>query len=177
MIRCSAIIHSLAYLNSRLGFSRLKYLYSVISVIVDLLPADTKRMAIDMFVDGQSAISRILGGLLKTQSQKLCVLRISDFWEFLWYIYDKDVCTEHAKHVCCMRHRNPQKSEILKTQNFCNWVYIRLVEQGMRNWGLQEFLVKFLMLQNLYIHTYINIYIHTHIHIYIYIYVYMYVYI
>ena len=41
--------------NSGLGFSGLKYLYPVISGIVDLLPANTKMMAIDMFVDGPSA--------------------------------------------------------------------------------------------------------------------------
>jgi len=58
------IFYSLVFLNSWLGFSRLKYLFSVISVIVDLLRAYTKILAIDMFVDGQSAISRILGGSL-----------------------------------------------------------------------------------------------------------------
>jgi len=35
------IFYSLLYLNSRRGFNRLKYLYSVISVIVDSLPANT----------------------------------------------------------------------------------------------------------------------------------------
>jgi len=57
------IFYSLSYLNSRLGLNRLEYLYSVISVIVDQLPANTKIMAIDMFVDGQSEISRILCGI------------------------------------------------------------------------------------------------------------------
>jgi len=38
-------------------------MYQVISVIVDLLPANTKIMAIDMFVDGQSEIFRILCGI------------------------------------------------------------------------------------------------------------------
>jgi len=38
------------------------YLYSVILVKLDLLPANTKNMTVNLFVDGQSAISRILGG-------------------------------------------------------------------------------------------------------------------
>ena len=38
-----AIFYSLSYLNSLLGFSRLNYLYPVISVDVDLLPASTKK--------------------------------------------------------------------------------------------------------------------------------------
>ena len=57
------IFHLLLYLNSRLGFIRLKYLYPVISVIVDSLPANTKMSGINKFVDGPSAISRILGGM------------------------------------------------------------------------------------------------------------------
>ena len=34
--------YSLLYFNPRLGFNRLKYLYPVISAIVDALPANTK---------------------------------------------------------------------------------------------------------------------------------------
>jgi len=65
MIRSSdTIFYSLLYLNLRLSFGRLKYLYTVISVSVDLLPANTKTMAIDMFVDVHIVNSRILGGLL-----------------------------------------------------------------------------------------------------------------
>jgi len=49
MIRTSGTIcYPLLYLNSQLGFGRLKNLYSVISVMVDLVPANTKMMAIDM---------------------------------------------------------------------------------------------------------------------------------
>jgi len=53
------IFCSLLYLNSRIGFNRLKYLYSVISVIDKRLPGNTKKW----FVDGQSAISPFLGGI------------------------------------------------------------------------------------------------------------------
>jgi len=60
MIRSSGTISfSRSYRNSRLGFGRLKYLYSVISVIVNLLFSNT-----NILRDGQSAISRILGGAM-----------------------------------------------------------------------------------------------------------------
>jgi len=36
------VFYSLLYLNSRRGFNGLKYMYSVISVIVDSLPGNTK---------------------------------------------------------------------------------------------------------------------------------------
>jgi len=45
--------YSLVYLNSRIGFYRLKYLYPVILVIDNLLSGNTKKLGI---VDGQSAI-------------------------------------------------------------------------------------------------------------------------
>jgi len=69
-IRSGTLFCSLSYFTSRLGFGKLKYLYPVISVIVDSLPANTKIGGIDKFVDGQSAISRILGGLYKLDSAK-----------------------------------------------------------------------------------------------------------
>jgi len=49
---------SLLYLNSRLGFSSLKYFHSLaaISAKLDVLSANTKNMATDLFVDGQSTI-------------------------------------------------------------------------------------------------------------------------
>ena len=50
------VFHSLLYSNSRHGFNGLKYLYSVISVIVNSLPGNTKNR------DGQIAISPSLGG-------------------------------------------------------------------------------------------------------------------
>ena len=56
------IYYSLLYFNSQLGFDGLKCVYSVISVIDKRLPGNTKRWTIASFVDGQSAISRILGG-------------------------------------------------------------------------------------------------------------------
>jgi len=56
------IFYSLSSFNSGVGLLRLKYLYLVISVTVDSLPANTKMSGIDKFVDGQGAISRILGG-------------------------------------------------------------------------------------------------------------------
>jgi len=63
IIRTSGtILYSLLYFNSRLGFNRLKDLYSVFSVIDKRLPGNTKKWAIAPFVDDQSAISRILGG-------------------------------------------------------------------------------------------------------------------
>ena len=57
------IFYPLLYLNSQLGFNGLKYVYSVISVLDKRLPGNTKKWTIAPFVDGQSAISRILGGL------------------------------------------------------------------------------------------------------------------
>ena len=50
------VFYSLLYSNSRHGFNGLKYLYSVISVIVNSLPGNTKNR------DGQIAISPSLGG-------------------------------------------------------------------------------------------------------------------
>jgi len=50
---------------------RLTNLYSVISEILDLLPANTKIMAIDRFVDGQSAISRFLGGWMSQSRMRM----------------------------------------------------------------------------------------------------------
>jgi len=61
MIRSSGtVFFSLQYLNSRLGFNGLKYLYTVISVIDNSLPGNIKKEGI---VDGQSAISPSLGGV------------------------------------------------------------------------------------------------------------------
>jgi len=56
------IFYSLLYLNSRIGFDGLKYLYSAISVIDKRLPGNTKKFDTRQFVDGQSAISPFLGG-------------------------------------------------------------------------------------------------------------------
>ena len=55
------IFYSLSSFNSGVGLIRLKYLYLVISEIVDPLPANTKMSGIDKFVDGQSVISGIFG--------------------------------------------------------------------------------------------------------------------
>ena len=46
------VFYSLLYLNSRQGFNGLKYVYLVISVIVDSLPGNTKKQGIDKVVDG-----------------------------------------------------------------------------------------------------------------------------
>ena len=63
IIRASGtIFHSLLCFNSQLGFNGLKYLYSVISIIDKRLPGNTKKRTIALIVDGQSAISCILGG-------------------------------------------------------------------------------------------------------------------
>jgi len=43
------IFYSLVYVNLRLVFSRLKFSYSVISVLVDSLPADTGARQADGF--------------------------------------------------------------------------------------------------------------------------------
>jgi len=66
------IVYSLLFVNSALGsFVRLKYVYPVISVIDDSLPANTKMSRIDKFVDGQSAISRILCGEYLSNNQRM----------------------------------------------------------------------------------------------------------
>jgi len=60
---------SLLYFNSQQSPNGLKYVYSIISVIDKRLPGNTKKGTIAPFVDGQSAISPILGGpsfVLKT---------------------------------------------------------------------------------------------------------------
>ena len=63
IIRSSGtIIYSLLYLNSRIGFNELKYLYSVISVIDKRLPGNTKKWTIAPFVDGHNTISPSFGG-------------------------------------------------------------------------------------------------------------------
>jgi len=63
IIRASGtIFYLLSSFNSGVGLIRLKYLYLVISVTVDSLPANTKMSGIGKFVDGQGAISRILCG-------------------------------------------------------------------------------------------------------------------
>ena len=50
------IFYSFLYLHLRRAYWKLKYTYSVISVIVHLLPAHTKILAIDLFVGNRSAI-------------------------------------------------------------------------------------------------------------------------
>jgi len=50
------VFYSLSYINARQGFLGLKYVYSVISVIVDSLPGNTKKSGIDPFVNGESEI-------------------------------------------------------------------------------------------------------------------------
>jgi len=63
IIRTSgAIFYSLFHLNWQLGLNVLKYVYSVISVIEKRLPGNTTKWTIAPFLDGQSAISRIVGG-------------------------------------------------------------------------------------------------------------------
>ena len=51
------VFYSLLYLNSRQGFHGLKFMYSVISVIVNSLPSNTKYRESTRY--GQSAIRRI----------------------------------------------------------------------------------------------------------------------
>ena len=64
MIRTNGtILYSILYFNSRAVYSKLKYMFSVISVKFDLLPANIKNMAIELFVGIQSAISPFLGGI------------------------------------------------------------------------------------------------------------------
>jgi len=58
------VFYSLLYFNARLGYNELKYSYSVISVIDNSLPGNTKKEGIAPFVDDQRAISRILGGIV-----------------------------------------------------------------------------------------------------------------
>jgi len=61
IIRTSGtIFNSLLYFNAEIGFNGLIYLYSVID---KRLPGNNKKWAIAMFVDDQSTISRILGGI------------------------------------------------------------------------------------------------------------------
>ena len=58
MIRSSGTnFDSLVYLNPRLGCIHLKCLYSVISVKINLLPASTTNVKMDLYVDGQSVVS------------------------------------------------------------------------------------------------------------------------
>jgi len=63
IIRASgAIFYSLLHFNWQLGFKVLKCVYSVISVIEKRLSGNTKKWTIAPFLDGQSAITRIVGG-------------------------------------------------------------------------------------------------------------------
>jgi len=60
MIRAGGtMFYSLSYINSRRGGNTPEYLYPVISIKMERLPGNTKYR---LFVDGQSAMSRILGG-------------------------------------------------------------------------------------------------------------------
>ena len=70
------IFYLLVYFNSQLGFNGPKYVYSVISVNDNLkrLSGNTKKWTIAPFVDGQSAISRIVGGVY------LCPFYVFESW-------------------------------------------------------------------------------------------------
>ena len=58
------VFYSLLCVNSRLVSNGLKYVYTVISVIDNSLPGNTKKYGIAPFVDGKSAISPFVGGTL-----------------------------------------------------------------------------------------------------------------
>jgi len=104
------------FLNSRLGFSSLKYLYSVISVKLDLLPANTKYMVIDLFVDGLSAISRIVDGIFVTWLTHMCdvthsyvwydalICVTSGWWEQISNESDAFICVTWLIHMCDVTH-------------------------------------------------------------------------
>ena len=112
IIRASGTIFCLLlYLNSRLGFNGLKYVYSVISVKIDSLPANTTKSGIDPFVDGRSEISQSLGADVcvdvKTSVHKSCA-------RFSLHLYITALTEEQALafptrlHIYILRiHRRP----------------------------------------------------------------------
>ena len=65
------------YFNSRLGLERLKYLYSVISVIDNFLPGNTKKLGIARFVDDESAICGMLSGMRRRLTCMLSGMRLT----------------------------------------------------------------------------------------------------
>ena len=102
------------------------YLYSVILVKLDLLPAKTQNMTINLFVDGQSAISRILGGffcsrLFEDRCQKNAlssvirlyplsplVLSFSFFLSLLSLFFSFSLFLSLSRSLCCTYIRGGQ---------------------------------------------------------------------
>jgi len=106
MIRSSGtIFYSLLYFSSRVGFSELKHLYPVILVIVDSLPANTEMSGIDKLVDGQSVISRILGGFetkdFKNSGLRACtIVCVSIVYECVCMCVCVCLCVCVCRRVC-----------------------------------------------------------------------------
>jgi len=79
------VFYSLLYLNSRQGFDGLKYMYSVISVIVDSLPGNTKNRE-----STRSWTARVrLVGYISRQRRRgnyptLCMCIVSGWLNYLW---------------------------------------------------------------------------------------------
>jgi len=101
------IFYSLLFLNSRLCFSRLQYMYPVIWVIVILYyPQNTKIMAIDMFVDNQRAVSRILSGTYIYITYR-CSIRTKELFHHYTYTHTHTHIHTHAHaraHTCRYMH-------------------------------------------------------------------------
>jgi len=76
-------------------------MYSVISVIADLLPANTKMMAIDLFVGNQSVIFSFLGGdvyfmyILCTHFMCIFLVFFSCVYEIYMYTRGDISCTSY----------------------------------------------------------------------------------
>ena len=105
IVRASgSICYLLLFLISRLGLSRLKYLYLVISVIVNCLPANTKiRKSTSLWM------ARVLGGLLLSESRERMknVTREKEKCLFLFLFHDSvidSLCLRVCVCLCvCLR--------------------------------------------------------------------------
>jgi len=103
------IVSLLLYLNSQVGFNGLKYLYSVISVIDNLLPGNTEKERIALFVDSQSAISvmthveyvlpQLTSGLLFPLTRVRWLIRVT-----IRIYATPQVYTVTMRHDSCRKH-------------------------------------------------------------------------
>ena len=101
------MFYSLLYLNPQREYSRLKYLSPVISVKIARLPGNTvTKFRQFPFVDGQSAISRILGGTRQTNCLSNCCAPL--------------VCVSAVMELLAVWRHNKPKTKAVK---FCFFLF------------------------------------------------------
>jgi len=108
------VFYSLVWSNSRQGFNGLKFVYSVISVMDNSLPGNTKKLGIAPFVDGQSAISPFLSGSFLVFVLHLCVLLLSLSLPSpfpLTFLFSRTICArqEGKREGRCVQESEEQR--------------------------------------------------------------------